>query len=74
MEAMGQEGMKKLSDLSAAAIDSIETNLFAINPHMSYVPDEIINSDPDFWRPKSAASAGHKAKDEKEEKAAPAKP
>jgi hypothetical protein len=74
MEAMGQEGMKKLSELSAAAIDSIENNLFAINPHMSYVPDEIANSDPDFWRPKGAASAGHKAKEEKEEKAAPAKP
>jgi len=51
-EAMGAEGMRKLEALSAAAIESSETNLFMINPKMSYVPDEVAKSAPDFWRPK----------------------
>jgi hypothetical protein len=51
-EAMGAEGMRKLSELSAAAIESIEDNLFVINPKMSYVPDDVAKSAPEFWRPK----------------------
>ena len=51
-EAMGAEGMRKLETLSAAAIESSETNLFVINPKMSYVPDDVAKSAPDFWRPK----------------------
>ena len=59
-EAMGEDGMKKLEDLSAAAIESSETNLFIINPSMSYVPDEWAKAD-EFWKPK-AASPGATAK------------
>lgn len=51
-EAMGTEGMKKLGELSASSIESIEDNLFMINPKMSYVPDDVAKSAPDFWRPK----------------------
>jgi hypothetical protein len=58
MEAMGADGMKKLGELSAAALVSIETNLFSINPHMSYVSDEVAASAPDFWRPKAEGAAG----------------
>jgi hypothetical protein len=50
--AMGEEGMKKLSELSAAALESSQTNLFAINPRMSYPADEWVEGDPDFWKPK----------------------
>jgi hypothetical protein len=53
-EAMGESGMKKLSELSAASIESMETNLFAFSPRMSYVPDEWIKLDPDYWKPKAA--------------------
>ena len=53
--AMGEEGMKKLSELSAAAIDSSQSNLFALNPRMSYVSDDWIKADPDFWMPKPAS-------------------
>ena len=48
--AMGDEGMKKLSALSAGAIEGSETNLFIINPRMSYVGPEMINADPEFWK------------------------
>ena len=53
--AMGEEGMKKLSELSAAAIESSQSNLFALNPRMSYVSDDWIKVDPDFWMPKPAS-------------------
>ncbi len=52
--AMGKEGMKRLSELSAAAIESSQTNLFAFNPRMSYVGDDWVKADPDFWKPKAA--------------------
>ncbi len=64
--AMGEEGMKKLRELSAATIDSSQTNLFAFNPRMSYVGDDYIKADPDFWKPKPA----HAAASNKEEKPA----
>jgi hypothetical protein len=49
--AMGAEGMKKLEELVAASIESEQHQLFAFNPHMSYVADEWIKADPDFWKP-----------------------
>jgi len=54
--AMGEEGMKKLGELSAASIESSESQLFMFNPKMSYVSDEWIKADPDFWKPKSTAA------------------
>ncbi|HXZ30898.1 MAG TPA: hypothetical protein VEH30_01340 [Terriglobales bacterium] len=58
--AMGEEGMKKLDELAAASIQSSETNLFMLNPKMSYVPDEWIKADPDFWKPAAPAAAPKK--------------
>jgi hypothetical protein len=58
--AMGEEGMKKLSALSAAAIELSQTNLFAINPRMSYPAEEWVTGDPEFWKPKPAAPAATK--------------
>lgn len=58
--AMGEDGMKKLNELTAAAIDSSETNLFAFNPRMSFVSEDWIKADPEFWKPKPAAAAAAK--------------
>lgn len=55
--AMGPDGMKKLSDLSAAAIEGSESNLFIINPRESYAQPELINADPDFWKTAQIAPA-----------------
>jgi len=63
--AMGEAGMKRLSELSAAAIESIESNLFQFAPKMSYVSDEWIKMDPDFWKPKAAMPAGEKKTEKK---------
>ena len=62
MDAMGADGMKKLSELSAASIESIENNLFAINSHMSYVSDDVAKAAPDFWRPKASSTPEAKPK------------
>ena len=65
---MGEAGMKKLGELSAAAIESNQTNLFAFNPRMSYVSDDWLKADPDFWNPKPAhAPAASKKSEAKSE-------
>jgi hypothetical protein len=58
--AMGEDGMKKLGELSAAAIEMTQTNLFAFNPRMSYPSDDWVKADPDFWKPKAAMPAAAK--------------
>jgi len=62
MAAMGEDGMKKLMDLTAATVDTSETNLFVFNPRMSYVAEDWIKADPDFWKVKTAAAAAKPAK------------
>jgi hypothetical protein len=63
--AMGEEGMKKLSELSASSIEFFQHNLFAFSPAMSYPPDEWIKADPDFWKPKATHAAAPKKAEEK---------
>jgi hypothetical protein len=59
--ALGEEGMKQMRELSAAAIESSESNLFTFNPRMSYVSEEWTKADPEFWRVKPIV-AGHPKK------------
>ena len=66
--AMGEDGMKKLNELFASCVESTQQQLLAFNPHMSYVKDEWIKADPDFWNPKTAAAT---AKAPAERKAKP---
>jgi len=49
--AMGTDGMKKLNELSASAIEESATNLFAFSPKKSYVEEDWIKEDPGFWKP-----------------------
>ena len=48
-KAVGEEQMKKWRDLTAAAVESVESNIFAVNPKMSYPFDSWIKADPTFW-------------------------
>ena len=57
---MGEDGMKKFSELLAAADRTSQHNLFAFTPAMSYVSDEWIKADPDFWKPKAHMPASKK--------------
>jgi hypothetical protein len=63
--AMGEDGMKKLGELVASCVESSQHQLFAINPHMSYVSDEWIKSSPDFWNVKPTAKAAAAPKKDK---------
>jgi hypothetical protein len=51
-DTAGPGVMQRLSELEAAAIDEVQTNIFTFNPHESYPPDEWIKADPAFWSPK----------------------
>lgn len=51
-EALGDEGMKSFSELEAAAVESVDSELFAINPRQSYPPEAWVKEDPSFWNPK----------------------
>ena len=66
--AMGEDGMKQLRELSAATIESSESNLFGFNPRMSYVSEEFTKADPDFWGVKTAVAAHPKKKGEEAKK------
>lgn len=57
VEAMGEDGMKKLSELESSAVEFTQTNLFLFSPAMSYPPDAWVKADPDFWKSKAAAPA-----------------
>jgi hypothetical protein len=63
MANMGEEGMKKFSELLAGAIEFSQHNLFSFSPAMSYVSEEWIKADPDFWKPKASAAAPKKAEE-----------
>ena len=55
--AMGEDGMKKLSELESSAMEPGQTNLFAFSPSMSYPPEAWVKADPEFWKPKMMAPA-----------------
>ena len=59
-EAVGESGMKKMGELESASVASEMTNLFVVSPKMSLPTDAMIKSDPDFWKPKSAAATAAK--------------
>jgi len=63
--AMGKDDLKKLDELWGVAVESSQQQLFAVNPRMSYVADEWIKSDPDFWKPKPAAATSKASAEEK---------
>jgi len=56
MEGLGETGKKRLSELSAACLASAQTNIFELNPKISYPPNEWIKAEPDFWKPKAPAT------------------
>ena len=70
VEAMGEDGMKKLGELESSAVEFTQTNLFLFSPAMSYPPDAWVKADPDFWKPKAGAPAKAMPKGKTDEKPA----
>jgi len=50
--AMGEDGMKKLDELYAECCEPAQQQLFAFSARQSYVKEEWIKADPEFWKPK----------------------
>jgi hypothetical protein len=55
MSTLNESDRKKLAELEAACVESIQTNLFVFNPKMSYPSEEWIKDDP-FWKPTAPAA------------------
>ncbi|HZC43323.1 MAG TPA: hypothetical protein VE195_04055 [Acidobacteriaceae bacterium] len=47
--AASEDQKKKMGDLEASCFASIHTNLYSMDPKMSYVPDRWKTASPDFW-------------------------
>jgi hypothetical protein len=60
LDSLGEKGRKHLSELSASAVESAQTNIFEINPKISYPPEEWIKAEPDFWKPKPTVAPAPK--------------
>jgi hypothetical protein len=60
-DALGEDGVKQFRELFASSVDYSRSELFSINPKMSYVPDEWIKADGSFWKPKTATPAAKPA-------------
>jgi hypothetical protein len=60
-EAEGPENEKALAKFSADGYATVETNVFAFSPAMSYPAKEFAARDPEFWTPKAEAKVEGKA-------------
>ncbi len=47
--AIGEDQLQMLENGSSATVESSETDLFALSPDTSYVPDSWLTASPDFW-------------------------
>lgn len=56
MSAIGEANGKRMDELFASCVESLQTELFAFNPAMSYPDEEWIKADPDFWKPKTVTA------------------
>jgi hypothetical protein len=65
MASLSDDDKKKMNELRAAAIESSHSELYSVNPVQSYVPEDWIKADPEFWKPKHAAPAAKPATEEK---------
>lgn len=73
-EALGEDGMKELRELYGETVESSTSELFQINPKQSYVPEDWVKADPDFWRPKPAMASAAPAKPATKQMASEKKP
>jgi hypothetical protein len=56
-EAEGPENEKALAKMASDGYATVESNIFAFSPAMSYPSKEFVARDPEFWTPKPEAPA-----------------
>ena len=54
MEAAGAAVEQRLQEIARSAYDSIETNIYVVNPLLSHMPRAFTAEDPGYWMPKTA--------------------
>jgi hypothetical protein len=52
-EALGEEGAKAMTQRFGEAVQSVQNQLFAFSPKMSYPWPGAVASDPEYWTPKA---------------------
>lgn len=67
-KALGDDFPKMNREFASNGLLSMESNMFNINPAMSYVADDVAKVAPAFWNPKSAPSKGKLTAAKKESK------
>lgn len=68
-DAIGDDGRKKLAELTSSGVLTAETNVFQFSPAMSIPPKVVVDGDPDFWTPKRAKLAPSAKKEAEKPKA-----
>ena len=61
-EAEGPENEKALAKMASDGYATVESNIFAFSPAMSYPSKEFVARDPEFWTPKPEAKPAGAAK------------
>jgi hypothetical protein len=46
---LGEAGMKHLAELTSACVESVQSNVFVVNPKNSYSSDEWVKAAPEVW-------------------------
>ena len=59
-DALGEEGRKQVAEFASQGLEGTESQLFAFSPKMSYVSQDWIAADSDFWTPKQVITAATK--------------
>ena len=57
MEAAGPAVERRLQEIARSAYDSIETNIYVVNPLLSHMPSDFTAEDPAYWMPKTAPAS-----------------
>jgi hypothetical protein len=53
MEAAGGAFEQRAQEFARSAYDSVETNIYAVIPHLSHMPRDFTAEDPAYWVPKT---------------------
>lgn len=59
MDAAGPAVQQRLQEIARSAYDSIETNIYVVNPQLSHMPRDFTAEDPSYWMPKTPPSETH---------------
>jgi len=62
VEAAGGAFEQRAQEFARSAYDSVETNIYVVNPLLSHMPRDFTAEDPSYWMPKTAPAAATKDK------------